>query len=84
MPGEVTMRKLKILQCLAFYLPIRIGGIEVYVRALNRELRAKGHDVKVVVPAYPGEAEYPAAYDDIPILTYHVYESPCRPCLSDR
>jgi glycosyltransferase involved in cell wall biosynthesis len=65
------MRKLKILQCLAFYLPIRIGGIEVYVRALNRELRAKGHDVKVVVPAYPGEAEYPAAYDDIPILTYH-------------
>ena len=64
------MSRLKILQCLVFYLPNRIGGIEVYVHTLNRQLQARGHEVKVMVPDYPLEPKYPADYEGIPIITY--------------
>ncbi len=64
------MAKLKILQCLVCYLPNRMGGIEIYVQALNGKLLARGHEVKILVPEYPGEEKYPPAYEGIPIITY--------------
>lgn len=64
------MRKLKILQCLVFYLPCRVGGIEVYAHSLNLCLLSKGHDVKVVVPVFPGEKPYAHEYDGVPVITY--------------
>jgi len=64
------MRKLKILQCLVFYLPYRIGGIEVYVHSLNLCLLKKGHDVKVVVPVFPGGDPYAEEYEGVPVISY--------------
>lgn len=64
------MKKLKILQCLVFYLPYRVGGIEVYVHSLNLCLLKKGHDVKVVVPVFPGEDAYAQEYESVPIISY--------------
>jgi glycosyltransferase involved in cell wall biosynthesis len=64
------MRKLKILQCPIFYLPNRVGGIEVYVHALSRQLLGMGHDVKVLVADYPGEAAHGERYDGVPVMTY--------------
>jgi glycosyltransferase involved in cell wall biosynthesis len=69
------MRKLKIIQCLVFYLPIRIGGIEVYVHSLNRLLKKMGHDVKVLVPNFPGETPYNSEFEGISILTYEEFNN---------
>ncbi len=64
------MRPLKIIQCCVFYLPNRIGGIEIYISSLGRELKKNGHDIKILVPQYPDEKKYPAEFEQIPILSY--------------
>lgn len=64
------MKKVKVLHCLVFYLPCRIGGIEVYVHSLNLCLLKKGYDVKVVVPNFPGEKPYEKEYEGVPVITY--------------
>ncbi|MBO9636062.1 MAG: glycosyltransferase [Chitinophagaceae bacterium] len=69
------MRRLKILQCLVFYLPNRIGGIEVYVHSLNLSLLKKGHDVKVVVPNYPGEKPYAKDHEGVPVVSYTEFQN---------
>lgn len=67
------MKRLKIIHCLVFFLPNRVGGIEIYVNALSKGLIKRGHEVKILVPDYPGENLYSLTYDDIPILTYQQY-----------
>jgi glycosyltransferase involved in cell wall biosynthesis len=66
---------LKIIQCLVFYLPVRIGGIEVYVHSLNQLLKKKGHDVKVLVPNFPGETPYSNEFEGIPVLSYNEFNN---------
>jgi glycosyltransferase involved in cell wall biosynthesis len=66
-------KRIKIIQCLVYYLPNRIGGIEVYVHSLNKSLLKKGFEIKVLVPDYPEEKKYPQEYDGIPIITYTEY-----------
>lgn len=72
------MRRLKILMCPVFYLPNRVGGIEVYVHALAKQLLAKGHIVKVLVADYPREKPFEAFYDGVPVITYPGFENITR------
>lgn len=62
---------LRIIHCLVFYLPVRTAGIEVYVQALTRYLAQCGHQVKILVPNYPGEPPYPSQDGGVPIITYN-------------
>ncbi len=48
-----TMRPLRVLLGVAWYLPESVGGTEKYVRGLAMELRAAGIDVAIAVPG-PG------------------------------
>jgi glycosyltransferase involved in cell wall biosynthesis len=64
------MKSLKILHCPVTYLPTNVGGIEIYVNSLSRELRKLGHEVKVLLPQYPATDLYPEIHEGIPILTY--------------
>jgi glycosyltransferase involved in cell wall biosynthesis len=51
-------------------LPHRIGGIEIYVHSLAKELLRLGHIVKLIVPEYPNEKSYPSSFEEISIITY--------------
>ena len=52
---------MKIVQAAGWYYPDSVGGTEVYVSALTRQLRASGHDVVIAAPE-PGLAA-PRTYE---------------------
>jgi glycosyltransferase involved in cell wall biosynthesis len=52
---------MKIVQAVGWYFPDRVGGTEVYVAGLSRQLRQLGHDVVVAAPDGAGDA--PRTYD---------------------
>ncbi len=44
------MKPMKIVQAVGWYYPDSIGGTEIYVAELARQLRGCGHDVLVAAP----------------------------------
>lgn len=66
------MRRMRIVQAVGWYFPDRVGGTEVYVAALSRRLRARGHEVSIVAPE-PG-AKTPRVYehDGLPVHRYPI------------
>jgi glycosyltransferase involved in cell wall biosynthesis len=68
----------KIVQAAGWYYPDSVGGTEVYVAALSRELRASGHEVVIAAPE-PGLAA-PRTYehDGCQVFRYPIPASPSR------
>jgi glycosyltransferase involved in cell wall biosynthesis len=68
----------KVVQAAGWYHPDSVGGTEVYVAALARELRASGHDVLVAAPE-PGLAS-PRTYehDGCQVFRYPIPAAPTR------
>src|SRR6185312_2162903 len=71
-------RALKIVQAAGWYYPDSVGGTEVYVSALTRQLRASGHDVVIAAPE-PGLAA-PRTYEHggCQVFRYPIPASPSR------
>lgn len=67
--------KLSIIHCVVYFVPKRVGGIEIYVHALAKQLQNLGHDVKILVPQYSGDDPYPLDVDGISVLSYAEEES---------
>jgi len=62
---------MKILHSLVFFLPYKIGGIEVYVNELAKAQQQVGNEVVIVIPIWPDwpiKADY--IHESIPVRTY--------------
>jgi glycosyltransferase involved in cell wall biosynthesis len=68
---------ISVLQASAWYPPIHLGGTEVYLSSLVRELRALGISSRIIVPlgwSAPGEYEF----DGAKVRTFSVNQAPSR------
>ena len=69
---------MKVVQAAGWYHPDSVGGTEVYVAALARELRASGHDVLVAAPE-PGLASPRTyEYEGCQVFRYPIPAAPTR------
>jgi glycosyltransferase involved in cell wall biosynthesis len=66
---------MRIVQAAGWYFPNRTGGTEIYVAALSRRLRAKGHEVEVVAPEPGGHRPHSYLHDGIRV---HRYPTPAE------
>src|SRR4051812_17631908 len=69
---------MKIVQAAGWYLPDTIGGTEVYVAALARELRANGHEVLIAAPQAGLTTPRTYRHDGCDVFRYPVPDSPTR------
>lgn len=60
---------MKILHCLRNFFPHKVGGTEVYVRSLCKELQNLGFSVSVVKPSF-GQAASNYTYEGVEVLEY--------------
>ena len=60
---------MKIFHCLRNYFPDPVGGTEIYVAALCKELQAMGMEVAVVKPAFNRQPKY-YFYEGVQVLEY--------------
>jgi len=69
---------MRIVQALGWYYPESLGGTEVYVAGLARDLRAAGHQVLIAAPdpAYATQRVY--EHDGVPVLRYPIPTAPTR------
>ena len=65
---------MKVLLGIAWYLPEAIGGSEVYVRGLARELAAQGVEVAIAAPAPPGEPARRYEVDGIAVHRFRGFD----------
>lgn len=63
---------MRIVQGVGWYYPEHLGGTEVYVAALARTLRSRGHDVWVASPDPEGVSVREYMHDDTPVFRYPV------------
>jgi glycosyltransferase involved in cell wall biosynthesis len=68
---------LSVLQASAWYPPASVGGTEVYLSGLVRELRAYGIFSRIVAPLGPQQADG-YEFDDTTVRTYPVNAAPSR------
>jgi len=68
---------ISILQATAWYPPAYLGGTEVYLTGLVRELRSCNITSKIVAPLGPDQPD-PYEYDGTTVRTYSVNEIPSR------
>lgn len=61
---------MKIVHCLAYFLPYSIGGTEVYVHSLAKGQQLLGHDVQIILPFLDRGIPKNYEYDGIKILGY--------------
>jgi len=69
---------MKVVQAVGWYHPDSVGGTEVYVAALARELRAGGHDVLIAAPEPGLTAPRTYAYDGCEVFRYPIPAAPSR------
>lgn len=69
---------MKIVHALGWYFPESLGGTEVYVAALCRELRARGHEVLVAAPDAGRETPSRYRHDGVDVLRYPIPARPTR------
>jgi glycosyltransferase involved in cell wall biosynthesis len=69
---------MRVVQALGWYFPESLGGTEVYVAAVAREMHRAGIDVRIAAPA-PG-AKRPTSYehDGIQVFRYPIPDTPTR------
>jgi len=68
---------LRVLQATAWYPPVHLGGTEVYLTGLVRELRAHDVDSTVIAPLAPALADG-YQFDGAIVRCYSVNETPSR------
>lgn len=69
---------MRVVHAAGWYFPENLGGTEVYVAAVARELRRAGVDVHVAAPA-PGAARArEEEHDGVPVFRYPIPTSPTR------
>jgi glycosyltransferase involved in cell wall biosynthesis len=69
---------MKIVQAVGWYYPDSIGGTEVYVAELARQLRSCGHEVFVAAPEPAVRQPRTYEFQDCPVFRYPVPESATR------
>ena len=74
-PGAQAM---KIVQAVGWYHPDSVGGTEVYVAALAKELRAGGHEVLIAAPDAGLAAPHSYEHDGCEVFRYPIPASPSR------
>jgi glycosyltransferase involved in cell wall biosynthesis len=63
---------MKIVHAAGWYFPDSLGGTEVYVRALARRMRDRGHEVLVTAPASQGASAHTRAAEGIRVFRFAV------------
>ena len=69
---------MKIVQAVGWYYPDSVGGTEVYVSALARELAAAGHQVIVAAPEPGLDAPRTYKHDGFDVYRYPIPAAPTR------
>ena len=69
---------MKIVQAVGWYFPDSLGGTEVYVEALARELRTSGHDVLIAAPEPGLSAPRTYQHDGSEVFRYPIPSTPSR------
>ncbi len=69
---------MKIVHLLGWYFPESVGGTEVYVAALARDQRKRGHDVSVAAPIAGGTGASRYMHDDIEVFRYPIPDRPSK------
>jgi glycosyltransferase involved in cell wall biosynthesis len=69
---------MKIVHALGWYFPESLGGTEVYVAALCRELRLRGHEVLVAAPDATRDVASIGWHDGVEVLRYPIPPSATR------
>jgi len=69
---------LKILHVLNTFLPSHVGGTEIYVSALVRELQKKGVEGEVIIPNFGSAQNGYYLYNNIGIHKYSEFSKPDR------
>jgi glycosyltransferase involved in cell wall biosynthesis len=68
---------MRIVQACGWYMPDSLGGTELYVSALARELMQAGHEVLVAAP-YVGSGERRYAHEAVDVFRYPIPATPTR------
>jgi glycosyltransferase involved in cell wall biosynthesis len=69
---------MRIVQAVGWYFPEALGGTEVYVHALARQLRAAGHDILVAAPEAGSTVEREYEHDGLRVYRYPIPAEPNR------
>jgi glycosyltransferase involved in cell wall biosynthesis len=69
---------MRIVQGVGWYYPDSVGGTEVYVSTLARELRAHGHDVLIAAPQAGLQSPRTYEHDGISVFRYPIPDAPTR------
>jgi len=63
---------MRIVQASGWYFPDRLGGTEIYVRALSRRLQRLGHSVQVVAPDPGGQSVREYEHDGVRVHRFPI------------
>jgi glycosyltransferase involved in cell wall biosynthesis len=63
---------MKIVQGVGWYFPDRVGGTEVYVAGLSRQLRDRGHELVVAAPDAAANAPRTYEHEGIRVYRYPI------------
>jgi glycosyltransferase involved in cell wall biosynthesis len=69
---------MKVVQAVGWYYPDSLGGTEVYVAALAKELRACGHEVLIAAPEAGVTGPRAYEHDGCPVFRYPIPAAPSR------
>ncbi|MGH9321058.1 MAG: glycosyltransferase [Vicinamibacteria bacterium] len=69
---------MRIVHALGWYFPDSLGGTEVYVAALGRLLRERGHDVLIAAPDARRDTEYSYKHAGTEVFRYPIPANPTR------
>ena len=69
---------MRIVQAVGWYFPDSLGGTEVYVETLARQLRASGHDVLIAAPEPGSQAPRSYEHDGCGVFRYPIPPVPSR------
>ncbi|HPT07390.1 MAG TPA: glycosyltransferase [Candidatus Omnitrophota bacterium] len=71
------LKKPRVLLLVGWYFPDYVGGTEMYVRYLARDLVSKGWDVTVGCPS-PDSREERYVFDGVPVYRFPITNNPTR------
>lgn len=69
---------MKVVHAVGWYFPESLGGTEIYVAAVARELRCAGVDVRIGGPSAGASSATTYDYDGVPVFRYPIPSKPTR------